>query len=255
MTDQTGPIPERPSRWVIFLVLAPIIALTIVANIGARTWTAVLPDNPALALAMNPTNIVMAAASPMLGTAEFYGITLLRRLIIDPLYVLLGVWFGHAAVNWLKRKSRDIGPLAEKFEEWFPRYGWLLILLNPSALILLMAGSSGMRMRKIMALDFIGTLVTAFGIRQLGWKFTPQINGFVGFLDRNQKFFLILSGVLLLIFVFQLFTDKDKASVAETEHQLEAEADAEASGRRDHEADDDQWPDTGRDDRRDGSRF
>ena len=62
----------------------------------------------------------------------------------DPLFYLLGYYYGDAAVRWLERKSPSYGPIAREAERLFGRYGYPLVFFAPNAYICLFAGAARM---------------------------------------------------------------------------------------------------------------
>ena len=212
---------NKPSRTVLFLTLAPIVALTIAANVGNRISLATIDTQPLLLLILNPTNLIMAAASPQLAAAVFFTVVIIRRILVDPLYFLLGRWYGDAAIRWLERRSPDLGQIAVKLEEWFPKYGRYIIVFYPHPLAIVLAGASNMKLWAFLVYDFIGTLGIAIAIRWFGYLAEKQITGVTGFLGDHQKTFTIISIVLLIFYALSFRKQSPKDSIADAESALD----------------------------------
>ncbi len=220
------PTPKRPSKLIVTLTLTPIIALTIAANVGQRTATALVDSHPLLLLWLNPSNLIMAATTPAIAATVFFTVVLVRRLICDPLYFLLGRWYGDAAVRWIEKKSPDIGSILTTLEEWFPRWGRVIIFFYPHAAVILMAGASSMSLATFMLYDFLGTVAVIIAIRWFGDVAKDQITGVTGWMGDHQIAFGILS-VVLLAYYFWSFRSKDTAAVPGV-HQMEDELEEES---------------------------
>ena len=234
------PIEERsrPEKWVLSLTLVPIVGVFILGMIGSRTWFTSTPgwlipplspgpfleNYPLWVLALNPTSLVMTAASPHIDTVQFFTVVLVRRLIADPSYFLLGYWYGDGAISWLKRRSPDIGKFAEKFEEWFPRYGVLLVLLYPHPLVMMLAGASAMRLKTFLLFDFLGTLGVAIAIRQFGWFAESKTKGITGFFGDHQLIFGVVSVLLMAQLIWALRSKPGDRSIGAMADELEAES-------------------------------
>ncbi len=222
--EQASDAPERPSRRIVTLTVAPIVVMTIGANVANRIWTATVDTQPLLLLVLNPSNLIMAAVAPQLSAVTFFTVVVFRRLMLDPLYFLLGRWYGSAAIRWLKRKSPEIGQLAGTFEKAFPRYGKLLIFLYPHPIVMFLAAMSGMRMRVFLLWDFAGTVFNTVLIYWFGDRVArDQITATTSWMGDHQKEFAILSAVLLGFYLWSL--RKQKPSATAMEEELDEEAD------------------------------
>lgn len=170
------PARRRPSRAVLAITLFPIVTIMAIGTIINIVFRAYLTaEHPLLLLMNDPRTINMLLVESRLDWWSYYPVVIIRRLIADPSHFLLGYWFGRSAIQWIKRHSPELGDMAVKLEGWFPRFGWLLVLVYPHALVMVIAGASTMRFRTFFALDFIGVLVAAIAVDLFGDLIEPQV--------------------------------------------------------------------------------
>lgn len=163
LTDATGdvrpPPPGPPSPAIRNLVITLAIGFFVLALVG-DTFLSVLYDRrPQLFIALNARNRNLALARPYLEWWEFFGIATVRLLISDPLFFLLGRWYGDAGVRWIEKRSATYGPMARAAERWFGKAAYPLVLIAPNNYVCLFAGAGGMSVAVFVALNVVGTLV------------------------------------------------------------------------------------------------
>ena len=102
MSDAPAPTHRR-SR--LLLLLVPIGLFTIASNVGGYGGPAIVAHHPLLEMFLNPSNRYLALAANRVDATAFYGIGFLRLVITDPLFYLLGLWYGDRALGWVKARS------------------------------------------------------------------------------------------------------------------------------------------------------
>ena len=139
--------PFRFDRGRLTLLLVPIGALVAMANVGTALAPRLVTHHPALLITLDARNrhllLVVAAG---IGAVPFFTIGFFRLLVSDPLFFLLGRWYGEPALQWLEAKAgtgatRQLRWLERKFGRW----GAPLVAIMPNNAICLFAGTSGMR--------------------------------------------------------------------------------------------------------------
>lgn len=151
---RSGP-PSKAARNVV-VVLA--IGFFVLALAGDTFLLAVSDRYPEAFIAMNARNRNLVLAKSELTWWAFFGIATVRLLVSDPLFFLLGRWYGDAGVRWIERRSATYGPIARTAEHWFGRASYPLILIAPNNYVCLFAGAGGMRVPVFAVLNVIGTI-------------------------------------------------------------------------------------------------
>lgn len=210
-------------------MLRTIIGLVIVSQsaalLGDLFLAGIVDREPALLIALNPRNRNLALATTQLSAAVYYSVGFIRLVASDPLYYLLGYWYGERAIAWTERRSRTYGPLIRDGERLFRRASLPLIFAAPNNIICAMSAATGVRLRTFIALNLSGTVVRLIVIRQLGEVFQSPIEKVIDLIARYRVPLLILSAIGVAWTIFGEFRSKD--SELETLLHLE---DPEADG-------------------------
>ena len=111
-----------------------------------------------------------------LDALSYYGVASLRLLVSDPLFFLLGMWYGDAAIRWVERKWASQGEMLRWFERAFGKAAYPLVFLAPNNPICLFAGASGMAIPVFLVLNVSGTFARLYAIRVLGATFESPID-------------------------------------------------------------------------------
>ncbi|HET6772261.1 MAG TPA: hypothetical protein VFH36_03060 [Acidimicrobiales bacterium] len=203
-TDRPAPPPgaparPRPSRRAVMLVGLPLAALVVVSNVGDALAPTLVDTHPAWLIALNARNRNLILVSNYLDPWTFYGIGIVRLLISDPLFFLLGYWYGDAAVKWMERRTRTWGQILRQFEGWFGKAAYPIIFIAPNNVFCLFAGASGMPVRAFVALNVSGTVFRLWLVRRFGEAFESPIDDLVGWIGDNRAILLVISvGVVIV---------------------------------------------------------
>src|SRR5205814_5467179 len=103
----------------LILLLVPIGVFTIMSNVGGYGGPAIVAHHPLLEMFLNPSNRYLALAANRVDAGAFYGVGFLRLVLTDPLFYLLGLWYGDWALGWMKQRSPGTARLTERVERWF----------------------------------------------------------------------------------------------------------------------------------------
>ena len=103
-------IERRLGRHTLKLPAVPIVGLIVVAATsamrGRRTWWTA---NPHLLIAMNAARTATSSSSPTSSTrSSYYVVATLRLLLSDPLFFLIGYWYGDTAVTWMETRTKTV---------------------------------------------------------------------------------------------------------------------------------------------------
>jgi membrane protein DedA with SNARE-associated domain len=197
VTDQPALARHPPSPHTLKLLVAPVVLLVICSNVANVMWPTLQDDHPLLLIALSSINRYLILVSDQLDALSYYGVGTLRLLVSDPLFFLLGYWYGDRALQWMDRKAPTYGPMLRRAQHSFGRAAWPLVVLAPNNFICLFAGAAGMRIGVFFALNLAGTLGRLYLIRRLGETFASPIDEFQAFVGEYRWWFVAASAVLV----------------------------------------------------------
>lgn len=240
----TTPARRRPSRRALTMVGVPLAVLVVLGYVGDALAPSLVDTHPAWLIALNARNRNLVLASNYLDAWTFYGIGVVRLLLSDPLFFLLGHWYGDAAVKWMERRTRTWGTILRQAEGWFRKYAYPVIFIAPNNIICLFAGAAGMPIRAFVAVNVAGTVFRLWIIRRFGEAFDGPIDDIVGWIGDNRAPLLVLSvGLVLISLALEAKRGEPEVrALAHLDEELEEEAE------RDRGGDDDGHDGDGRDD-------
>nr|MBA2281581.1 hypothetical protein [Acidimicrobiia bacterium] len=207
-----GDARALPSRARLALVAVPIVGLIIASNVGDALTTTWAEDNPLALIALNSRNRVLILTTNQLDPVSYYVVATLRLLASDPLFFLLGIWYGDGAIRWIEKRSPTYGELARKAERGFGTAAYPLVLLMPNQWICLLAGAAGMSIPVFFALNIVGTVGRLYLIRVLGATFEAPIDDVLGFF-REHRLELFLASIALVVVFSVIESRRGKGEV------------------------------------------
>jgi membrane protein DedA with SNARE-associated domain len=175
------------------LIVAPLVVLTIIANIGDALAPSLVDRHPLLLIAMNARSRNLALTTNLLDPLPYYAVGFFRLLLSDPLFYLLGYFYGDAAVKWVERNTRTLGGQLRWVEKKFGRWGVPLVFAFPNNWICLFAGAARMRPAVFLAANISGTILRLWIIRVLGKTFEGPIDWILEFIAEYRLPLLALS--------------------------------------------------------------
>lgn len=192
-----APVRHRPSRRTLTLLVAPIIGLIVASNVGDALATTLATTHPLTLLMLNSRNRNLVLVTNQLDAISYYAVATFRLLLSDPLFFLLGHWYGESAVQWMERRTRTFGSTMRQMEGWFGRAGLILVFVAPNNIVCLLAGAAGMSLGAFFTANLAGTLVRLYLIRRVGEAFDAPIQSLLGFLRDYRIPLLVLSVVIV----------------------------------------------------------
>lgn len=225
MPEQSGQVAPAAQRRRIPLpiLLTPIVVLAVLGTVADIIGPGLINERPLLQMFLNPRNRYLLLASPQVGALAFLVVGFVRLVLTDPLFYLLGVQYGDAALRWGERKLGDDVGFIRTAERLFARFGSVIILIAPSGYLCLLAGATGMRPRRFIALNVTGTVGRLLLFRLLGRTFESELLAVLGFIQRYQWW---LIGLSLVVVALQ---SRRKASKGTLRPPSELEAEIEAA--------------------------
>lgn len=207
------------------LLLTPIVFFSITGMIVGASAPAMIDRRPLVVIFFVPAIRWLALAVDAVDPMAFFAVAFFRLVVLDPIYYLLGYWYGEPALKWMEEKSGSTG-MIPAIKRWFGRFGAVIVFAAPNAYVCLLAGASGMRPRLFYTLNITGTVLRLILIKQLADVFSSPLGSVKGFLQDYQWWLVGASVALLLV---QVATNRKKGelqSVSTLEAELEAEIDA-----------------------------
>lgn len=225
--EVTAPERKRPSRNVVRLVIAIVVVRTLMAWAGDFFFAWFIPDednpeagNPLLLVLLNTRKryLLLAKDEPVV---VFFAAAMVSQLLMDPLFYLLGRWYGDAGKRWMERQ---FGSGVRSFEAMFERASYPLVAIMPNAYICLLAGAAQMRPAIFFLLNLGGTIAAVALARWVGDVASSPLDAVFGFLAEYRLWIFAISAVLVGVNVWQ---NRRQASMGDLEESLEEEADKE----------------------------
>jgi membrane protein DedA with SNARE-associated domain len=222
--------PRRPSRRTLSLILTPIAALVIISWIGDASAVYLVDHHPLWLIALNARNRNLVLVVNHLDALPYYTVGTLRLLLSDPLFYLLGYFYGDAAIAWMEKQAPTYGKFMRTAERWFGTATYPLVFFAPNNYICLFAGAAGMPIPTFLALNVTGTIVRLYMIRVVGDIFAGPIDHVIRFI---QDYRLPLLALSLLLIAITIWNERrqgkgELTSLVEFEEEMEEEMDVAA---------------------------
>ncbi|MCB1004916.1 MAG: hypothetical protein KDB35_12105 [Acidimicrobiales bacterium] len=210
-----APARSKPSRLTFWLIVGPLVALVIASYIGDALAPTLVDEHPLLLIALNARNRNLVLVTNELDAWSYYLVGTVRLLLADPLFYLLGYFYGDAAVRWAEKRSRTFGGILRSVERFFQKASYPLVLIAPNNPICLFAGASGMSPPVFFTLNLTGTVARLILIRWVGDIFSGPLDSLV---DLIREYRLPLTALTITVTGFLLWNE----SRGEGESELEA---------------------------------
>lgn len=235
--NQATDTPARrpPSRRAVTVVGTVLVILVVMNTVGDLLTTTLADTHPAWLIALNARNRILALVTNSLDPWTYYGVASARLLVSDPLFFLLGHWYGDAAIVWMEKRTKTWGQLLRQLESWFGKAAYPLVFIAPNNPICLFAGAAGMPIRAFVALNVSGTIARLYVIRMFGKRFEDPIANLLEWFAEYRIPLLIASAVLLVISIALEARGGETEITALTrlDDELEAAAESEGQGKGD----------------------
>jgi membrane protein DedA with SNARE-associated domain len=199
MSERRALSRTPPSPHTLKLLVAPVVFLVICSNVANVMWATLHDEHPLLLIALSSINRYLILVSDQLDAFSYYTVGTLRLLVSDPLFFLLGYWYGDRALEWMDQKAPTYGRMLRRFQEVFGKAAWPLVVIAPNNYICLFAGAAGMRVGLFFALNLAGTLGRLYLIRVLGDRFSSPIDSVQDFVSEYRWWVVAASALLVLV--------------------------------------------------------
>lgn len=214
-----------PNKALRNLVIGAIMVFVVMAWGGDLFLSVLVDKHPLVFIALNSRNRNLALASPHLDAWSFYLVATIRLLASDPLFFILGRWYGDAGVRWMERKTPTYGGMLRQAEGWFSKAAYPLVALAPNNFICLFAGASGMSVPGFFAANIVGTAGRLYLIRIAADTFSEPLKGLTGWIGDHRLLVFALSAILLAYTIWS-----ERRAAGQSELGQFAQLDEELSG-------------------------
>jgi len=182
-----------PSKLARNLVVGALVAFVVASNVGNLFLSVLVSEHPAVFIGLNPSNRNLALASGDLSALTFGVVGFLRLLGPDPLFFLLGRWYGDAAIRWMERRAPTYGDLARQLERGFAKARLPVVAIAPNNYVCLFAGAADLGWGAFLAANIVGTVGRLVLIRLFSGFFEGPLGSLRGFIGEYRWPLLALS--------------------------------------------------------------
>jgi len=173
----------QPSRIKLRLLVAGIVVVIVAGTIATAFTAPLATRHPLLLITLDARNRYLILARKV-DLVPFLIIGTLRRLLSDPLYWLLGRWYGDRAIRWLETKGGG-GVLVTFTERVFAKAAYPMVFLFPGAIVCALAGRTGMPFAAFLVVNVAGTIASVSVLRLFGDILGGPVDAILGFFNRH----------------------------------------------------------------------
>lgn len=182
-----------PGRHTLKLLTVPIVILIVINSVGDALAPKLVESNPLLLIAMNSRNRNLILVTNQLDALSYYSVATARLLLSDPLFFLIGYWYGDTALRWMESRTKTYGSMLRQWERGFQKAAYPLVFLAPNNIICLFAGAAGMSVPAFFVTNITGTIARLYLIRRLGEAFERPIDEVLDLIARYRTPLLVAS--------------------------------------------------------------
>ena len=187
---------EPDKRTLTFLVV-PIVGFLVISTIGDALATTLVDTHPLWLISMNARNRNLILVTNQLDAFSYYSVATIRLLLSDPVYFLLGYWYGDTALKWMEKRTKTIGETMRMWEHWFRRASYVFVFAAPNPYICVFAGAASMSITGFFVANILGTVARLYLIRRLGESFEAPIDDVLDFIKEYRIPLLIVSVIIV----------------------------------------------------------
>ncbi|MEA2931383.1 MAG: hypothetical protein QOI56_168 [Actinomycetota bacterium] len=199
--DDEPPVPggerPKPSRRTLILLIAPIVVLSTAGTIASAFIPALAAHHPLLLIALDSRNRMLVLARRV-DLVPFLTVGILRRVLSDPLFYILGFLYGDRAIRWLEKKGGG-GSLVTLTEGWFKKASYLMVFLFPGAIVCALAGATKMKPWVFAAWNLSGTVASVVLVRIFSDAISSPVDAVVRFFDQHLVATTCVSVALVIL--------------------------------------------------------
>jgi membrane protein DedA with SNARE-associated domain len=193
---------RRPSRRTLSFIVTPIAILVIASWIGDALAPTLVDQHPLVLMALNARNRNLVLVANQIDLVPYYAVGMVRLLLSDPLFYLLGFLYGDGGIKWMEKQAPTYGKLMRGAEKWFGVAAYPLVFFAPNNFICLFAGAAGMGIATFLILNVTGTITRLYMIRVVGDIFAEPIDDVIRFIQDYRLPLLVLSVSIVVLTVW-----------------------------------------------------
>jgi membrane protein DedA with SNARE-associated domain len=193
-----------PPKWVLWVLVSCVAGLYILGFVTASLTPKLLKDNPLGLIALSPRYRNFLLTWNRIGVLPFMVVGTLRLLVSDPIYFLLGRFYGDGAIRWFENAMggpQGGGQLVRITEKWFKKVADVLCMFFAGPIVCVLAGAAGVRPRRFFTLDAMGTVVVVLVLRVFGRVLKSPVDWVTKFNAHYWKWLTAVAIVSTLIFL------------------------------------------------------
>ena len=203
-TAATVERPPPPPRWVLWALVGVIAGLYVLGFATASLTPKLLKDHPLGLMALSPRYRNFLLVWNRVDFAPFLVVGVLRLLLSDPIYYLLGRFYGDGAIRWFENAmggAQSGGQLVRLTEKWFGRFSTPLCAFFAGPIVCVLAGAAGVRPRRFFTLDAMGTIGVVLALRLFGRLLKRPVDWVVRFNSANWRWLTVIAVVGTVVFL------------------------------------------------------
>jgi len=184
-----------------------MVALLVTGWVAGATWAELIKSSPVTLLMLSPASRNLLLVTNSLDAWTYYGVGLIRHIIPDPVFYLLGYWYGRRAIRWAAEDNPGVEKLFGKDGSALVKPGarkvlMVMAVLLPNNWVSLACGTARLPIPLFVALNLTGTIIRLALCRWLGQVFEAEIRGFADWVGRYQTPVMVASIAITLVFVW-----------------------------------------------------
>lgn len=204
MTAAADPAPlagrlPAPPPWQRNAVFGFLGSTLVMGWIGSALFSVLVDTHPLWLVSLNPSAKYLVLAVNRLDWWAYYPVAFIRLMITKPFMWLIGAWYGERAVAFAARRSERSAAVIRWLQGAFGRFGSVVVVIMASNAVCLLAGSSGMSLRRFVTLAGLGTAVRLVLYRRFGALFAEPIDDVIDFVTAHRLPVAIVSVLVVAV--------------------------------------------------------
>ncbi len=173
----------HPSRFKLRVLIVAIVISSTAGTIATAFTGPLATRHPLLLIILDARNRNLILGRHV-DLVPFVVIGTARRVLSDPLYWLLGRWYGDRAIRWLETKGGG-GMVVTLTERVFAKAAYPMVFLFPGAIVCALAGTTTMPFAAFLGVNVAGTIATVSVLRLFGDILGGPVDAILGFFNRH----------------------------------------------------------------------
>lgn len=176
-------------RWIdripLWWIVVPLVVTTGATFVADVVWPLLVHVHPLLLMVISSRSRHLILVAPSVSVVPFVTIAVARLMVGDVVAFALGMRYGDQAIEYLQRRAGKRAHHVERAVRFTRRAAPAAVLLFSGNIMCITVAATGMRLRRFVILDTIGT---AFGVLMtwfVGSAFSNPITALLGPVSRH----------------------------------------------------------------------